>query len=208
MNIDPVCSAVRPMVHSWPFSIYWWLSLSASDQGAWVSGVGAFVASGVALFVAYMPRRWRTDERRQQARLIAKLIVDELDVGRSASSHMCINLSAFRNNRDLANAVVSLEGFEFLPTPMIDKFVDRLDCFDSDSLQSIALGIVGFKNAEARLAAFRQVSIEAAVNEALYAHIRSGAIEKMYEAVGEAAVALGEAITACNRYGAVPSRDR
>lgn len=46
-----VCEIAKPLGHSWP-SIHWWLSLTAADQGAWISGLGSLAAVIVALGIA------------------------------------------------------------------------------------------------------------------------------------------------------------
>lgn len=61
---------ILPPGHSWP-SAHWWLSLSAADQGAWVSGLGAFAAAVVAVALAGAEGRRRKKERRDRARLVA-----------------------------------------------------------------------------------------------------------------------------------------
>lgn len=60
-----------PYGHSWPWQIgHWWLTLTAADQGAWVSGLGAFAAAAVALRVAGAESKRRRVEAKARARIV------------------------------------------------------------------------------------------------------------------------------------------
>lgn len=63
---------LKPLGYSWPWELgHWWLTLTAADQGAWISGAGSFAAAFVALHLAR--RAERRQERRQieRSRLVA-----------------------------------------------------------------------------------------------------------------------------------------
>lgn len=68
---------VGPLGHSWP-GIGWWLSLTAADQGAWISGLGAFAAAFAALHISDKERRRRNSEREEQAHICAHYITTEM----------------------------------------------------------------------------------------------------------------------------------
>lgn len=70
MMLDPSCPAVHALGHSWGPSPNWWLSLTASDQGAWISGVGALAAAIVALAIALSESWRRRSERLARRRLV------------------------------------------------------------------------------------------------------------------------------------------
>lgn len=63
-----------PSGHSWP-SIHWWLTLNASEQGAWASGIGAFfstfAAVGIAIGGVLFTRRREKMRRHYNARMLA-----------------------------------------------------------------------------------------------------------------------------------------
>lgn len=65
---DPLCEGARALGHSLP-SWHWWLSLTATDQGTWFAGIGAFAAAIVALGIALSDGFRRRRERKARARL-------------------------------------------------------------------------------------------------------------------------------------------
>ncbi|RDS80804.1 hypothetical protein DWU98_12670 [Dyella monticola] len=77
MRLEPICAVAEPIGHSWP-SIHWWLSLTAADQGAWVSGIGAFAAAFAAVWVSGRERRLRNRERNELARTAARYLYADL----------------------------------------------------------------------------------------------------------------------------------
>jgi len=66
--MDPLCEGARAISHSAP-SLHWWLSLTATDQGTWFAGIGAFFAAIVALGIALSDGWRRKREQRARARL-------------------------------------------------------------------------------------------------------------------------------------------
>lgn len=80
MAMDPSCVAVEVVGHSWPFSLKWWLSLTAADQGAWVAGLGAFVAALVAVGISYMQFRRDAIHERRIAMAIAPALAGDLNL--------------------------------------------------------------------------------------------------------------------------------
>src|ERR1700722_15016677 len=86
MMLDPVCAAGKPLGPSWP-SVQWWLSLTAADQGAWISGIGAFSAALAAVWVSGRERRRRDPERGKLARTTGQyLYADILRLANEATS--------------------------------------------------------------------------------------------------------------------------
>jgi hypothetical protein len=77
MTLEPVCEGARAVGHSWP-SLHWWLSLTASDQGAWFAGAGAFAAAFVALWISDQDRRQRKKEEGDRADICAHYITVDL----------------------------------------------------------------------------------------------------------------------------------
>jgi hypothetical protein len=63
MEISSLCPGARTLGHSGP-TLHWWLSLTAADQGAWISGLGAFAAALTAVWIAGRERRIRNREKR------------------------------------------------------------------------------------------------------------------------------------------------
>ena len=62
-----LADVAAPFGHSWPWEIgHWWLTLTAADQGAWISGAGSFAAAIVALHLAR--KASKREERRDIAR--------------------------------------------------------------------------------------------------------------------------------------------
>ena len=72
MVLDPLCTGAKALGHSWPWEWgHWWISLTAADQGAWISGLGAFAAALAAIGVVLYGRRVAAKERQARARLVA-----------------------------------------------------------------------------------------------------------------------------------------
>src|ERR1700748_156866 len=69
MDMDPLCEGGKALGHSWP-GLHWWLSLTATDQGTWFAGLGAFAAAIVALGIALSEGRRRKSESRARAQLV------------------------------------------------------------------------------------------------------------------------------------------
>lgn len=133
MMLDPVCEVVKPLGHSWP-SVQWWLSLTAADQGAWISGIGAFAAALAAVWVSGRERRRRDQERAELARTAGQyLYADILRLANEATSAKlniallaefassdpyALNVSLIQGNLDNCMAIaerMSIERISILP---------------------------------------------------------------------------------------------
>lgn len=88
---------VGPQGHSWP-SIHWWLSLTASDQGAWVSGIGAFTAAAVALGIALNESKRRDRDRQGRAMVLAARLFSFVGLIRGAADNAIICMDVAINN--------------------------------------------------------------------------------------------------------------
>lgn len=127
---------VGPHGHSWP-SIPWWLSLTAADQGAWVSGIGALVAAGAALWVAYKPAR---DKRKAElgftAAVIPALMFELVDVEVQARK-LCEDFyAAAETGHDKVVSCAREARLGYLSLTL--RMFDRLDWFTPDEGQAIA----------------------------------------------------------------------
>ncbi|SEI92506.1 hypothetical protein [Frateuria terrea] len=69
---------IAPLGHSWP-SLHWWLSLTAADQGSWISGIGSLAAAAVAVLIAGAERRHRHAHQRVQQALADYRICVQLE---------------------------------------------------------------------------------------------------------------------------------
>ncbi|MDR3445943.1 hypothetical protein [Dyella sp.] len=77
MDLSPVCDSARAVGYSGP-SLHWWLSLTATDQGTWFAGLGAFAAAVVALGIALSDGRRRGNERQRDGRALAAYLATEI----------------------------------------------------------------------------------------------------------------------------------
>jgi len=84
---------VGPHGHSWP-SIHWWLSLTAADQGAWISGVGAFAAATAALWIALNDSRRRDRERESRSLILAGRLLSCVGLIRGSADNAIICMDA------------------------------------------------------------------------------------------------------------------
>jgi len=73
MLVEPLCESARALGHSGP-TLRWWLSLTASDQGAWVAGMGAFAAAVAAAGIAI----WQASADRRRRKAFAKAMAPAL----------------------------------------------------------------------------------------------------------------------------------
>lgn len=77
MDIAPACEAAKLLGHSWP-GLHWWLTLTAADQGAWFSGLGALAAVAATLFLAWLAERRRRLELRQRTEAAERIFAMRL----------------------------------------------------------------------------------------------------------------------------------
>lgn len=68
---------VLPSSYSLP-SLHWWLTLSATEQGTWVAGLGSFAAAVVALWISGKEGRRRDKELKKQSRMSAAYLYTDL----------------------------------------------------------------------------------------------------------------------------------
>src|SRR6202012_4581920 len=78
MQMDPVCEATRALGHSWWPSLHWILSLTAGDQAAWISGLGAFAAAFAAVRVAGAERKTREKQSDDRSKVAASFIYSDV----------------------------------------------------------------------------------------------------------------------------------
>lgn len=107
MALDPLCVSAKVLGHSWGPTGHWWLSLTAADQGAWVSGMGALVASVVAVSVALHQHRKAEIERERRAVVTAAYLFSTIGLLKTAFQAARTNLeNAMANptNRQLVYA--------------------------------------------------------------------------------------------------------
>lgn len=68
---------IVPSGHSLP-SIQWWLTLTASEQGQWFSGLMSFAAVVTAIGLATRESRWARADRRDIGAVFASSVVEEI----------------------------------------------------------------------------------------------------------------------------------
>lgn len=95
MGLGPAAAA-QSLGHSWP-GIHWWMSLTAADQGAWISGIGALMAAVAAVGIALHQHRKLEVERERRAVVTAAYLFSTIGV-------LKVSLEAARMNLDNALA--------------------------------------------------------------------------------------------------------
>jgi hypothetical protein len=78
MELGPICEAAKPLGHSWPFSMHWWLSLTAADQGAWISGLGAIAAVFATVVLAATAQYTARKSKRLSDETLARIIAMQI----------------------------------------------------------------------------------------------------------------------------------
>lgn len=116
-----------PLGHSWP-GIHWWLSLTASDQGAWVAGMGALAAAVAAVGISIVQFRRDAARERRIAVAIAPALLGDLKL--ALESVDAIKQKAIElNNVRVANHVDMEEVFRStsrIRLPTFERFKNQL----------------------------------------------------------------------------------
>jgi len=134
MIIDPICEPHKALGYSWwPWEWpHWWLSLTASDQGAWAAGIGALAAAGAALLVwwlSYSTARAEALRRQtQRAKLLAietaQFLVplnQEIKAARYAAENPFLYFGA--GNASLLPKALQLTSADFLPNGLALEYL-------------------------------------------------------------------------------------
>lgn len=113
--------------HSWP-NLHWWLSLTASDQGAWIAGLGAFAAAAVAVAISVVQFRRDAARERRIAEAVAPALVDDLHFLLAAVSLIEEKAFHLENPRLPASGEIeaALRVATDLQLPAFDRFKDQL----------------------------------------------------------------------------------